>query len=163
MHVPDDHAEHIQSRGHILEYVMGAVMPKDLQILGGYANTWRKMMALTISKLQARDLSFLSSPVANKILEARPLILQQLASRKQNFLDVPGVGKASSDKLLPKLMEYSSLTVDGKVTIDTKRILRLPSSLHSKISMICTLIKNPETFDPLRTAVPAFVYERDNI
>jgi DNA primase small subunit len=161
VHVPDDRAEHIESRGHILEYVMGAVMPKDMQMVGGYAGTWRKMMGLTISKLQERDLPFLAPVVAKKIINARPQILQQLAARKQTFLDVPGVGKASGEKLLPKLMEYSSLTVDGKVTIDTKRILRLPTSLHSKISMICTLVKNPETFDPFSTAVPAFVYERE--
>ena len=51
-------------------------------------------------------------------------------------------------------------TLDAKVTIDWKRILRLPSSLHSKVSMKCVEVKNPETFDPFKHAVPKFVYER---
>jgi DNA primase small subunit len=50
--------------------------------------------------------------------------------------------------------------VDGKVTVDLKRILRLPSSLHSKVSMICCVVGNPDTFDPLNDAVPLFVRER---
>jgi DNA primase small subunit len=52
--------------------------------------------------------------------------------------------------------------VDAKVSIDLKRILRLPSSLHSGVSMKSTLIKNLETFDPFQDAVPKFVYERDD-
>ena len=49
---------------------------------------------------------------------------------------------------------------DTKVSIDLKRILRFPSTLHSKVSMKSTLIKNIETFDPFDDAVPKFVYER---
>ncbi|HEC88087.1 MAG TPA: DNA primase catalytic subunit PriS, partial [Thermoplasmata archaeon] len=52
--------------------------------------------------------------------------------------------------------EINAGLADGKVTIDTKRILRLPSSLHSKVSMICKLVKNWESFDPLKEAVPKF-------
>ena len=51
---------------------------------------------------------------------------------------------------------------DTKVSIDLKRILRLPSTLHSKVSMKSTLIKNIETFDPFDDAVPKFVYERND-
>ena len=54
-------------------------------------------------------------------------------------------------------------TIDAKVTIDLKRILRLPSSLHSKVSMKCMEVKNRETFDPLDKAVPKFVYERKGV
>lgn len=46
---------------------------------------------------------------------------------------------------------------DTKVSIDTKRILRLPSTLHYKVSMKCVAIKNIETFDPFDDAVPLFV------
>ena len=52
---------------------------------------------------------------------------------------------------------------DAKVTIDLKRILRLPSSLHSKVSMKCMEVKNRETFDPFDKAVPKFVYERKGV
>ncbi|MBM4241206.1 MAG: DNA primase catalytic subunit PriS, partial [Euryarchaeota archaeon] len=52
--------------------------------------------------------------------------------------------------------------VDAKVTIDLKRILRLPTSLHSMVSMKCMEVKNIESFDPFREAVPKFVYERED-
>jgi DNA primase small subunit len=106
------------------------------------------------------DLSFLTTPVASSVIEHKPTILRNLEARKADFLNVPGVGKASRDKFLERCMELNGQTVDGKVTIDTKRILRLPSTLHSKISMICMLVDNPETFDPLSKAVPRFVEER---
>jgi DNA primase small subunit len=50
--------------------------------------------------------------------------------------------------------------LDAKVTVDVKRILRLPSSLHSKVSLRCMMVKDPENFDPLSEAVPRFVSER---
>jgi len=51
-------------------------------------------------------------------------------------------------------------TIDAKVSIDLKRILRLPTSLHSKVSMKCVEVKDREWFDPLKEAVPKFVEER---
>jgi len=36
----------------------------------------------------------------------------------------------------------------------------MPSSLHSKVSMKCVEIKNLETFDPLKEALPKFSKER---
>lgn len=160
IHVLDEGAQMLENRAHILDYVMGSVMPKDFQMHGGYAGTWRKMMDLTLSKVRESDLSFLSKNVAKSVMEHKQTIRKNLANRVDNFLTVPGVGKASQEKLLEELMRFSSQTVDGKVTIDNKRILRMPSTLHSKISMICTLVKNPETFDPLDDAVPKFVEER---
>ncbi|MGZ7120201.1 MAG: DNA primase catalytic subunit PriS, partial [Methanobacterium sp.] len=47
-----------------------------------------------------------------------------------------------------------------KVTIDLKRILRLPSSLHSMVSMKCMEVKNIDSFDPFKDAVPKFVLEK---
>ncbi|HNS24751.1 MAG TPA: DNA primase catalytic subunit PriS, partial [Methanobacteriaceae archaeon] len=64
-------------------------------------------------------------------------------------------------KRLTKGLAFTNLgLVDAKVSIDLKRILRLPSSLHSMVSMKCTEVKNLNTFDPFQDAVPQFVYER---
>ncbi len=62
----------------------------------------------------------------------------------------------------PKHMQLvaSVRLVDAKVSIDLKRILRMPTSLHSKVSMRCMEVKNIETFDPLKETVPKFVSER---
>ena len=48
---------------------------------------------------------------------------------------------------------------DTKVSVDVKRILRLPSTLNYKISMKCMTIKNIERFNPLHDAIPKFLLE----
>ena len=67
------------------------------------------------------------------------------------------IGKRALKNLFEKVAKINSRLADGKVTVDTKRILRLPSSLHSKVSMVCMVVKNPESFEPLRDALPGFV------
>ncbi|HOP09789.1 MAG TPA: DNA primase catalytic subunit PriS [Candidatus Methanofastidiosa archaeon] len=162
IHVLDEKAQLIENRSAILEYVMGSKMPMDIQMINGYAKTWRKMFSLTLSKAKESDLSFMNRNIAKVVIENREKIIDGLNRRDSDFLDIPGIGKASKDKLIEGIMGLSGQTVDGKVTIDTKRILRLPTTLHSKISMICTLVKDPESFDPFRDAVPGFVNERND-
>ena len=71
------------------------------------------------------------------------------------------IGPVRYNKLVKGIASLNLTLVDAKVSIDLKRILRLPSSLHSGVSMISTEIKNLETFDPFQDAVPQFVYERN--
>ena len=70
------------------------------------------------------------------------------------------IGPIRFNKLISAVARVNMNITDTKVSIDLKRILRLPSTLHSKVSMKSTLIKNIETFDPFDDAVPKFVYER---
>lgn len=70
------------------------------------------------------------------------------------------IGPIRYVKLIKGIASLNLTLVDAKVSIDLKRILRLPSSLHSGVSMKCTEIKNLETFEPFEDAVPKFVYER---
>ncbi|MBE2900817.1 DNA primase catalytic subunit PriS [Methanothermobacter thermautotrophicus] len=71
------------------------------------------------------------------------------------------IGPRVYPRLVKGISKINMRMLDAKVTIDLKRILRLPTSLHSKVSMICMEVKNPETFDPLKIAVPRFVDERE--
>ena len=70
------------------------------------------------------------------------------------------IGPQRYKKLINGVASLNMSLVDAKVSIDLKRILRLPSSLHSMVSMKCTEVSNIETFDPFKEAVPKFVYER---
>ena len=72
------------------------------------------------------------------------------------------IGPRRYKNLVEAMARVNLATIDAKVSIDLKRILRLPSSLHSKVSMKCMEVKNRETFDPFKEAVPKFVYERDD-
>jgi len=67
-----------------------------------------------------------------------------------------GMGPKTFRQLLEGLTRLNSEFTDGKVTIDTKRILRLPSSLHSGVSMKCILVRDIEHFS-LEHAVPKFM------
>ena len=70
------------------------------------------------------------------------------------------IGIKRYDKLVRMISGINKLLCDRKVSVDTKRILRLPSSLHYKVSMKCVGIKNIETFNQFDDAVPKFMYER---
>ena len=70
------------------------------------------------------------------------------------------IGPRRYKNLTEAMARVNLSTIDAKVSIDLKRILRLPSSLHSKVSMKCMEFKNRETFDPLQEAFPKFVEER---
>ena len=73
------------------------------------------------------------------------------------------IGPRRYKNLVEAMARVNLATIDAKVSIDLKRILRLPSSLHSKVSMKCMEVKNRETFDPFDKAVPKFVYERKGV
>ena len=73
------------------------------------------------------------------------------------------IGPRRYRNLVNAMARVNLATIDAKVSIDLKRILRLPSSLHSKVSMKCMEVKNRETFDPFDKAVPKFVYERKGV
>ncbi|MDK2854743.1 MAG: primase small subunit, partial [Thermococcaceae archaeon] len=70
------------------------------------------------------------------------------------------VGYKTLLRLFSLSTTFSKAYFDGRVTVDVKRILRLPSSLHSKVGLIATYIGNSEreleSFNPFKDAVPKF-------
>lgn len=95
-----------------------------------------------------------------------PRLLKDLIKNRKYLIDdkwgafKEKIGPRRYKDMVNAMARVNLATIDAKVTIDLKRILRLPSSLHSKVSMKCVEVKNPETFDPFKYAVPKFVYER---
>lgn len=147
-------------RAYLLDYIAGSEMlksgaKKDFWLLErGYARVFRKMIEISLS--QANDENLLSmgmdEKTARKILRSREELLHFIKEKKF----IPKQKK----ELLEKILKINSSFLDAKVTVDVKRILRLPSTLHSKVSMKCIEIKNLESFDPLRDALPKFIKER---
>jgi DNA primase small subunit len=147
----DDPATEIENRGPIFDYVTGSRVPEDIFMVKGYAAAFRRMTALNLSKIQS-----LSMRGGASILERSEAIVEALINRdKLTLQDL--ITKKRLEYLLQEITGLNAESVDGKCTIDIKRILRLPTSLHSKVSMICTLVDRWETFDPLRDAVPSFM------
>ncbi|MCD6126816.1 MAG: DNA primase catalytic subunit PriS [Methanomicrobia archaeon] len=144
--VLDEEALYIEDRSKIFDYVTASRVPEDLFMKHGYPEVFRKMFAFTFSRMKNMR--------SKELIENREEIINRMLNRRVDFLDF--VRKNTKKRILESVAEINRELVDGKVTIDTKRILRLPSSLHSKVSMICRVVKDWENFDPLRDAVPKF-------
>jgi len=142
-------------RGELVKYVTGADVPKN-SIPLGYRNLFNKRVKRNILHLTGLE----------KIEGTNPNLIKD-AKKNSGFLNdnlwgsfQEKIGPNRYKNLLNAMARVNLTTVDAKVSIDLKRILRLPSSLHSKVSMKCVEVKNPDTFDPFKDAVPKFVDER---
>ncbi|AEH25316.1 DNA primase catalytic subunit PriS [Pyrococcus yayanosii] len=98
--------------------------------------------------------------IAEKILAEKESIYEGFV-RKAILAAFPeGVGVESLARLFALSTRFSKAYFDGRVTVDVKRILRLPSTLHSKVGLVATYIGRTERelmkFNPFRHAVPSF-------
>jgi len=149
-------------RGKILDYISCSILPKRFDIDFGYPKLFRDRLLFLlkyakednfkikgIGKVKIRRIMKEKRKIANEIEDGEFSTLRKILGGKkfENFLQFT--------------TRINAETVDAKVTVDVKRILRLPSSLHSKVSMKCIEIKNLEKFDPLRDAVPKFLKEEN--
>lgn len=147
-------------RAYLLDYITGSEMlragaKKNFWLLDrGYARVFRTMLRVSLSQANEENLTGIGidQKTARKILKNREALLHLIKEKK--FIP------KTKREILEKVLKINSSFLDAKVTVDVKRILRLPSTLHSKVSMKCIEIKNLEKFEPLRDAVPKFIEER---
>lgn len=161
-------------RSEVLKYVAGAEVPRSQ-----YANSVRAGAPYNFEhfSIPIAYPAVFTDKVKYNILHLRgdeeidginERLMKDLVKYKDFLLDddwgsfKKNIGPRRYKNMVNAMARVNLATIDAKVSIDLKRILRLPSSLHSKVSMKCTEVKNPETFDPLKYSVPKFVYERKN-
>ncbi|KXB03382.1 hypothetical protein AKJ47_02395 [candidate division MSBL1 archaeon SCGC-AAA261G05] len=148
-------------RSQIVEYMTGSMIPPDLTMALGYSKVFRDRISRTFEQLSEEKLadSKIRKSLIKKITSEKEKVLS--AARKGRFKEIKGLegmGEKSFQKFLGFLTRLNSEFTDGKVTIDTKRILRLPSSLHSKVSRKCTLVRDIDNFS-FEEAIPEFLRE----
>jgi len=169
--VLDDDVTHVNSdvRSQIVKYIVGAEVPENEYSLDyekvsyehfvipfGYPNVFTERVKYSILHLNEHsNLDEVNKKLLKDVLKYRPLIEDNNWGMFKNK-----IGPLRYKKVVNGIASMNMSLVDAKVSIDLKRILRLPSSLHSMVSMKCTEVKNIETFDPFKEAVPKFVYER---
>lgn len=169
--VLDDDVTHVNSdvRSQIVKYIVGAELPENEYSLDyekvsyehfvipfGYPNVFTERVKYSILHLNEHsNLDEVNKKLLKDVLKYRPLIEDNNWGMFKNK-----IGPLRYKKVVNGIASMNMSLVDAKVSIDLKRILRLPSSLHSMVSMKCTEVKNIETFDPFKEAVPKFVYER---
>ena len=156
-------------RSQIVKYLVGADVPENEYSLDfekvsyehfvipfGYPNVFTNRVKYAILHLtENSELDEVNKKLLKDVLKHRQLIEQDNWGMFKNK-----IGPLRYRKVVKGIASMNMSLVDAKVSIDLKRILRLPSSLHSMVSMKCTEVKNIETFDPFDDAVPKFVYER---
>ena len=148
------------ARRRILDYVAGSAVPRDLFMEFGYSEVFRKRTMWILQRLKPENLSSLPRSISRRVLENRETISAALADRDRVSLNHI-LGEKRLSMFLSFVGTLATSLTDGKVTMDEKRIIRLPSSLHSKVSMKCMTVPDPDHFDPLRDAVPEFVGDRE--
>jgi len=149
-------------RAQIIEYVTGSVVPADMTMALGYSHVFRDRIARTFERLSEQkllDIGMRKALVQQLIKEKDKVLALMRKGQLQELQNFSGMGEKTFQQLLESLKKLNSELTDGKVTIDTKRILRLPSSLHSGVSMKCILVRNIEHFS-IEDAIPKFVHER---
>lgn len=163
-------------RGEVLKYVAGATVPKSsypnpdpsmaasnfnfqhFTLPIGYHKIFTDRVKYNIQHLKGNE----------KIDGINPKLLKDII-KFRHFLDEDAwglfkgnIGPRRYNNIVNAMANVNLATIDAKVSIDIKRILRLPSSLHSKVSMKCVEVEDRENFDPFKYAVPKFVHERKN-
>lgn len=172
LRVLDPHIMVVDSevRGQIVRYLVGSDVPRNefisngiiyrlehFSIPFGYPQVFTERMKYAIQYL---DRESELEGVTPKLLKDT-LKYRELLEKDKWGVFRRSIGPQRYQKLLSAITTINLGLVDAKVTIDLKRILRLPSSLHSGVSMKCMEVKNIETFDPFQDAVPRFVREKE--
>ena len=146
-------------RTELVNYVLGAEVPEltgELQhfiIPFGYSKIYTNWFKYTINHLDKNK----KYPGFSKNLKNDIIKRKELVNKNQWGLVRGEIKPTRYDKITRSIAGIHKELCDTKVSIDLKRILRLPSTLHYKVSMKCTAIKNIETFDPFDDAVPNFI------
>ncbi|MDR2623039.1 MAG: DNA primase catalytic subunit PriS [Methanobrevibacter sp.] len=152
--------EESELRGEILKYITGADVPTN-EIPLGYTNLFINRLVRNVFHMTGKEkIEGMNTNLLKDVIKNRDKIEKSKNGNYQLGLFRDKIGPRRYKNFLDAMARVNLSMVDGKVSIDLKRILRLPSSLHSKVSMKCVEVKNLEKFDPFKYAVPKFVEER---
>jgi len=158
-------------RSQVLKYIIGAEVPRStyeadgvnynlehFSIPFGYPQVFTERVKYSILHLtEEAKIEDVSKQLIRKVIQNREVVEKGEWGKFKTI-----IGPINYKRFIRGIAALNMGLVDAKVTIDLKRILRLPTSLHSMVSMKCMEVKNIESFDPFREAVPKFVYERED-
>ncbi len=148
-------------RSQIVEYITGGVIPTDSTLSLGYSRVFRKRALRTLKNIDRKHLlnGKIPKKSAKRIMEEKKKVMNSMKKGNlESIKEIDGIGKKSFNRLLKLLSQLNREHTDGKVTVDKKRILRVPSSLHSTVSRKCIQINNIDNFS-LEETVPQFLEE----
>lgn len=147
-------------RSQIVEYVTGNIVPADVSLSMGYPQVFRDRIFRTFENVGREDLeeAGIGGRGGEALLDNKEKVLEWIEEGDLEKIreEIQGIGPKYFKKLLDFLTRLNAEHTDGKVTIDKKRILRVPSSLHSTVSRKCVEIQDIDNFS-YDQAVPNFL------
>lgn len=166
VHDEDIMPEDTVVRANIFDYVRDRLYTSPKTMLDPpavFSHLTKKAMATLIggggtSERLIRNVPGIGKVTAEKIFDNSENILADIDDNRVRELKNT-IGQKSTENFLEHVYMGHVNQMDAKVTVDIKRILRLPPSLHSKISRKCVEVKDISSFDPLKDAVPDFMSE----
>lgn len=142
----------IDLKAHGLKTVNGIVIGPSIGDKG-----WRGRIARSfyeyLSKASLEELVDVIGKSAELLIKKKDKVLDGMFA---NAWFVPkGIGLKKISKIVEKAIRQNFCNIDERVTIDTKRLIRYPNSLHGKTGLkVCRLnYADLEKFDPLRDAI----------
>lgn len=146
-----------KGREELVNYILGNVSDLDGPIP---LPTWRVLLTwLTYYLLRASKEDLQIAGVKRGFDKLRREAVQITAELYRGERP-KGLKEETIRGLLQGSIQLSQKLLDRKVTVDVKRLIRLPSSLHSKVGLRATYIGYTEDslkkFNPLVHAVPKF-------
>ena len=158
-----------KAREKILSYISSAeeITFEDLQerkilLSSAYYRVFRLRFGYFIKRVSEYHLRNigLNKRQIEQIIDGRDEIYENFVKKAMLSVFSRGVGYKTLLRLFSLSTTFSKAYFDGRVTVDVKRILRVPSSLHSKVGLVATYIGNDEKdlekFNPFKDAVPKF-------
>ncbi len=158
-----------KAREKVLSYVSAAeeitfedIRSRRIMLSSGYYRVFRLRFGYFLRRMNENHLLNINlrRGQVEKLLENREEIYENFVRKGLLTAFPQGIGYKTLTKLFALSSTFSKAYFDGRVTVDVKRILRLPSSLHSKVGFITTYIgsdeRKLERFNPFEDAVPEF-------
>jgi DNA primase small subunit len=120
---------------------------------------WRGRIARAfyeyINKCTLEELRSIIGKSAEIIIRNKEKILEGIMSNPSSWIGLNKVGIGKITKIINIAIKDILCNIDERVTIDIKRLIRYPNSLHGKTGLkVCRLSYNDlEKFDPLKDSV----------
>lgn len=174
LHVQTDDVKGLTSDGRreIADYVRGVGldpkhqgfrMMKDGSIIGpdlrdgGWRGRFAKSVYAYLSRCTPEELRAVvgSDEVANIIVRNKERLLRGIMANPPSWMGLRGVELGRTIRIAKAAVKDLLCNIDERVTIDVKRLIRYPNSLHGKSGLKAARVSysDLETFDPLKDAV----------
>lgn len=141
-----------EQRSAIIGYMQLIHDPKGQQKIDDLGNHAAILKERIYSKLAKKFITEATSKILREEIGFSYPQLKRAREKitKVNYLQsVDGIIPKEMEKVfLTNLIKYRYPRIDHKVTIDTRRLIRMPNSVHTGANNICRYLDDPGSFDP---------------